>query len=165
MSKINTLPLGLQEFLGNTAQGNNPSELSGVVAGGFDMFPFWAAQKNQIGFATGNVVGTVGQGLQLLVPAGEAWIISSAHITWPTLAGEHCGLSIGLIRETGAGFVANNIVQSPVAPSVQQVYCPYNSRDRQLLPSGFGIRGQIDYASDVTGRPMILSVNYYRFKV
>ncbi len=47
MSKINALPKGLQEFLGNTSQGVNPSDLLNGVRPQFDMLPFWAVDRVQ----------------------------------------------------------------------------------------------------------------------
>lgn len=74
MSKINTLPKGLQEFLGNTSQGQNPSELNQEVRPIIDLFSFWAVDKTK---HTTKTQAITQSGIQIFlgpVPVGETWV-------------------------------------------------------------------------------------------
>lgn len=73
MSRINRVPFGLQEFLGNTSQGNNPSELLEQVRPGFNMWPLWGVDK--IEYQEFSVsTGSLGAGATLTVPLGKVWM-------------------------------------------------------------------------------------------
>ena len=87
MSKINTLPKGLQQFLGNTHQGVNPSELSQTVQPQVDLQPFWSADKLKW-FSNAVTVTTPGNGNIVVVPQGELWspVVHSGRITGLTPA-------------------------------------------------------------------------------
>lgn len=82
MSKINTTPRGLQEFAGNTAQGQNPDELSRIVGPNVDIVPYWSVDKTKAISATGAVTGS-GFGVTIPVPTSEIWVplVASAVIT------------------------------------------------------------------------------------
>ena len=75
MSRINRVPFGLQDLLGSQNMGDNPSELSRVVAPTLPMMPFYYAQKRE--YAVSNVVTVVDQddsgGCVIDVPEGEIW--------------------------------------------------------------------------------------------
>lgn len=72
MSKINTVPRGLQGYLGNTAQGINPDELARVVQSQVDLSPFYNVDRMRI--ATATVTGTTPEGGAIVrVPTGEIW--------------------------------------------------------------------------------------------
>lgn len=74
MSGINRLPKGLQEFLGNTAAGINPSDLMQQVRPTVDMQPFWEAEGLRQTFRTGSVSQSGSSVFLDAVPAGEVWI-------------------------------------------------------------------------------------------
>lgn len=107
MSKINALPKGLQEFLGNTSQGVNPSDLLPGVRPEFDMFPFWASDKTVIESNNGNVT-TVGNTVALAVPAGEVWmpIQITASMTGLTI-GDVVRFSVGIVTPDGLALQFN----------------------------------------------------------
>ena len=74
MSRINRLPSGLQEFLGNTSQGVNPSELSNVVSPTFDISDFWKVQKqDEIRIVTS--MTAVYQSAFFQIPQSELWML------------------------------------------------------------------------------------------
>ena len=58
MSKINRLPKGLQEFLGNTAQGQNPDELSQTVVPTLEMQQYHALDQMKWVQATRTITTT-----------------------------------------------------------------------------------------------------------
>ena len=72
MSKINRLPKGLQEFLGNTAQGQNPDELSQTVVPTLEMQQYHALDQMKWVQAT-RTITTIGNGAFFPVPTNEIW--------------------------------------------------------------------------------------------
>lgn len=75
MSKINRLPKGLQEFLGNTAAGKNPDELSNTVFPQFDMLPFWAHDQIKYRTTTNSAMQQSGGAVYTPpIPQGEVWM-------------------------------------------------------------------------------------------
>ena len=73
MSKINRVPRGLQDILGNTAQGVNPAELRQEVMPSLDMLPLWLVEKTEWTRFVGSFAATFQQNT-IQVPAGEMWI-------------------------------------------------------------------------------------------
>jgi len=82
MSRVNTTPKTLQDLLGNTAAGINPSELLNDVRPTTDLFPLWAIDKQDYVTFNGQIAA-VFQQQTIRVPRGEVWIpmFMSADIT------------------------------------------------------------------------------------
>ena len=72
-SKINRVPWGLQDFLGNTNAGENPGVVPDNVQPGFDMWPLWGMERLSAFRATGTVT-VRGDFVSLEIPAGELWM-------------------------------------------------------------------------------------------
>lgn len=85
MSRINRVPFGLQDLLGSTNFGDNPSELAPVVAPTLDLNLWLASERREATY--GNLVAGTSDGVggQLVVPEGEMWICSLAGITLSTI--------------------------------------------------------------------------------
>lgn len=77
MSRINTVPKGLQSFLGNTNFGDNPSELSEVAAPVVQLNPF--LQVDQMRARSSAAITTVnspGNAIeQFAVPQNKIWFV------------------------------------------------------------------------------------------
>ena len=101
MSKINRLPYGFQDFLGNTAAGNNPDKLLTDVRPTVDMSPYWAFGQTQFE-GQSKAVGAIGGGAFFTVPAGELW--SPIHI-----GGEFTGYGTGGTFELRTSIFSNNL--------------------------------------------------------
>jgi len=164
MSKINTLPKGLQSFLGNTSQGVNPSDLSPGVDPSFDMYPFWASDKIKGAFVNANTVGVIGQNLNLAVPEGEVWQLIAVSSTFPMLVENSVGLGIQLVEPSGSVNVTIASVFRESPDSITNCVVSKVFPNRFLLPAGWKIRGVIESASDATGRAMFVSAMYIPFK-
>ena len=74
MGRINTPPVGLQSLLGNTNFGDNPSDLSEVVAPTLEFFAFMAQQKVHFERNAGSLAGQ-GFATQIVIPDGEIWAL------------------------------------------------------------------------------------------
>jgi len=93
MSRINRVPYGLQELLGSTAQGDNPSELLQEVRPAFDIEPYWHADR--VVSTDGSVAAIgIGAGLAFTVPAGEYWVPIMLSGQYAMLAADVCGFSL-----------------------------------------------------------------------
>jgi len=96
MSRINRVPRGLQDLLGSTNQGDNPSELLGDVRAGFDIFPFWGAERlKAITNFTANL--SAATTLDHAVPEGRVWlpVAMSTEVTNPGFP----ALEVSIIHE------------------------------------------------------------------
>lgn len=100
MSRINTTPKTLQDLLGNTAAGVNPSELLQEVRPSFDMFPLWAIDKHDFVTFNGSLAAMFQQQV-IEVPEGEVWIplAMSAELT-STVLNETFRIAIGIADRT-----------------------------------------------------------------
>ena len=74
MSRINRVPFGLQDLLGSQNFGDNPSELSRVVAPTLEMTPFLTAERTSY-VHTSASKSTNGQIVAQVVPDGEIWYL------------------------------------------------------------------------------------------
>lgn len=72
MSRINRVPFGLQHLLDSQNLGNNPSDLSEVVAGTIDVEKFLNSTLTRVD-NTSNVATGIGTTLGHTVPTNEIW--------------------------------------------------------------------------------------------
>lgn len=72
MSQINRVPFGLQDLLGSQNFGDNPSELSQVVAPTLDMTPFLTAERTSYSYLSLTLAANAEIGT-IVVPEGELW--------------------------------------------------------------------------------------------
>lgn len=76
MSRINRVPFGLQDLLGSQNFGDNPSELSSVVAPVLDMLPFLSAERYSYSYQSGNISNNGAMASGISVPDGEIWYVT-----------------------------------------------------------------------------------------
>ncbi len=85
MTQITRVPFGLQDFLGSKNFGDNPSDLSGVVAPILNLWPFLSMERRAHVITAGavNVAGsTSGQQIDFwIVPDGELWLVEMVGMT------------------------------------------------------------------------------------
>lgn len=74
MSRINRVPRGLQDLLGNINQGENPDELLEGVRAGFDIQPLWLLERLRTRRVTGTNPTNFTQ-YQITVPTNELWLV------------------------------------------------------------------------------------------
>lgn len=137
MSKINTTPVGLQDFLGSKNFGRNPSELGQVVSPSLDLKPFLGVYEQRLARATDLRTG-VGVCCSLTVPEGEAWylIAVSARIDGAVAAANYrlaitlespiggipTGIGMPLAEAgTGVNLVAGDLFGVVYRPSEPQI--------------------------------------------
>ena len=72
-SKINRVPWGLQDFLGNTNAGENPGTVPDEVRAIFDMWPLWGMERLSAFRASGTMT-VRGDSIALTVPDNELWM-------------------------------------------------------------------------------------------
>lgn len=144
MSKINSLPSGLQEFLGNTSQGVNPSELSNVVTPTFDISDFWKVPKTKVIRIAINFTAVYTNG-SFTVPNNEIWMLVSVSGNVNILTTESAQLVISLTEQGGlnrqviaqsdyrvAGATSETVAAHAVLPpgfmvsAGQSLYCTAN---------------------------------------
>lgn len=76
MSQITRVPWGLQDFLGNQSQGDNPSEFAQIVAPVLDLSQFYSIEKEKH-YTEGFGIISTNATIDVEVPEGEVWIIKS----------------------------------------------------------------------------------------
>jgi len=76
MSQITRVPWGLQDFLGNRNQGDNPSVFGEVVTPTLDMTPFFSINNEKL-YSEGFGIITANATIDHTVPEGEVWILKS----------------------------------------------------------------------------------------
>jgi len=74
MSRINRVPRGLQDLLGSTNQGDNPSDLLPDVRATFDIFPFWAVERLRVAFKSSVNPSTIASQFHI-IPDNEMWLV------------------------------------------------------------------------------------------
>jgi hypothetical protein len=77
MSRINRVPFGLQDLLGSTNQGDNPSVLDEVATPVLELGAFLSAERRW--FNRVNPVSKTSDGSidSLIVPSGEQWFVQA----------------------------------------------------------------------------------------
>jgi hypothetical protein len=99
MSRINTVPRGLQSFLGNTNMGDNPSELSQVTAPVVNLSEWLRIDRMRAFSSAGTIVLAPPTDIvSLTVPDNKLWFLVNA------------GLWIERTTGTGNGTFASHIV-------------------------------------------------------
>lgn len=166
MSRVNTVPAGLQSLLGSTNFGDNPSELSEVLRPSLEQLPFLAAYavRNET-VLTG--AATTGNFNRITVPLGEAWMILQA------FAGNVSTLVIGQQGKHSIRVQMHNVdtdMTLAVGDHItgialsETIGVTWQPRWPFLLLGGSEIEGHDEFifpnGSDYNTR---LSVNYYRF--
>ena len=145
MSRINRVPLGLQDLLGSQNLGQNPSDLSQVVAPTHDMFPHWAMERLVQHRTTGSEVTAAGAqaGQNITIPEGEAWIMvfASSSLAGFETVGQRIQWSHSMTRLPQATITTGgtHLAQTPVITAVQSGEDPrlnFQWSQRVQYPSG-----------------------------
>lgn len=140
MSRINTAPRALQDLLGNTAAGVNPSTLADVVRPSFDMLPFWSVDKTDYVQFAGQIAA-VFQQQTIRVPEGEIWVplSMSADITG-TVIGEFFSIVVGVAND--ANIIRVHLGEGETKPfngqssALETVAATYTWSMLQPVPAG-----------------------------
>jgi len=112
MGVINRVPLGLQDLLGSSNQGDNPSNLAEIVAPVLDLQQYLAAERRFFQLETAVQQFSDGQGGLISVPAGELWFIDAFSV-FLTLIGNDpfdCHLSVAVERTTNTNQTGNHAI-------------------------------------------------------
>lgn len=144
MTIINRLPKGLQEFLGNTAQGQNPSELRQDVFPTIDMSPFWSLDRTKYKRQTGTIT-TIGNGAFITIPPGEVWMPfhMSAIMTGFTV-GDVVRMNLSLFPPNGDNFVLASGVNIGLTDIVERVGVSYDWKRPILYSDGMIFGGGVE---------------------
>ena len=103
MGKLNRPAFGLQDLLGNTAQGKNPDEFLDAVRGSVDLWPLLAMDRfavSQTRIASG--FSAIGNNIFVEVPDGEIWIPTrqALHAIGLVAANTTLGVTLGINNYT-----------------------------------------------------------------
>lgn len=166
MSVINTVPKGLQEFLGNTSQGRNPSNILADVRPTLDMAPYWDVDKIKFYTQSGAVLASYNNQAKA-VPDGEVWIplAISCNIDFAS-ATDEAAITLQLASPSGVvrGSLATGYRASSVAGTNSHTVC-WSSGQRIALSGGTQIIGLLDFLSIPSGvRNMALDIIYVELK-
>jgi hypothetical protein len=91
MSRINTVPRGLQSFLGNTNMGDNPTEMSPVAAPVVDLDGWLRIDKMRSYVSAGTVMLTIGDVVSLTVPDNKLYMVQQISFHAERSAGSGTG--------------------------------------------------------------------------
>lgn len=137
MSRINTVPRGLQAFLGNTNFGDNPSEMHRIASGTVELSRFlitdkvrtWASAPSAVN-AGGTIFATQ------TVPLNECWFVLGGGFRAVNTVG--VGLSNACISINATNYAAHDT--SPVGPNqIPMLNWPYFYATN--LQNAEGVRG------------------------
>ena len=162
VSKVNTTPRALQSLLGNVNQGINPHELDHRISPNVDLYPHWAANSLRSILNSQSIAGTVGQGITEVVPDGETWQVIAASVTKVKASTTtEYDLAIQLIdpsQAAGCSIFSRQLKPYGITAGIPAVggLMP----DRFLLPSGWGIRGQVMESNNNPNTTMTLRIIY-----
>lgn len=167
MSKINQVPSSLQSLLGNVNQGVNPSDLSGVVSPGVDLVPFWGLEKTKFRVAASSIGHVIGQGVEMVVPAGEAWVPLAVSTNGFCLA-EQDGVLMLHITDN-AGVVRPILAVSDyvnATSSTLGIACQSNIQGRFVMGPGMRFRSEWLSATGLTTNATLsIDLMYYSLKI
>lgn len=166
MSKINRVPRGIQDLLGNTAQGQNPAELLQSVRPTFDLLPWWSTER--IDFT--NFIGSfaaVFQQQTIRVPQGELWIpISMSGDSTTTVIGEEIVFVLGISDNSNTLRV--HLAQSVpgVSTTALETYAAaFTWSQIQPLQSGTYVYMQCHKFNAAGARTSKLALKFIRLKI
>jgi hypothetical protein len=148
VSRINRVPVGLQDLLGSQNLGRNPADLDQVVRPGVDMFPFWGLER-MTWFRTAAVtVSTTGQAATTTIPQGEAWIpLTATCLLNGCQSGDTFGMSIRATAVGDPSRDANNIANATSIFDTPAAFGPITLAVGANLRLGFAWPQRILYRS------------------
>lgn len=114
MTGINRQPVGLSDLLQVQAGGQNPDELSQLVRGIMDLYPFY--QPDRIRGWIEPWALSVGQAEFVEVPAGEMWLLEflAVEVDSSTSSADDYYFSFGIERIIGQGLNGIQIISTGV---------------------------------------------------
>lgn len=166
MSKINRLPQGFQELLGNTSQGENPADLSQVVAPVIDMTPYYSVPQMQSAIVSG-LVTTAGNGRFALVPPGEVWrpLNISAYMTG-LAPGDTMSLEVALDAPGGQRHplaYSPRYTQATATATTERYSLNHSFETPILIPSGWIFSAYVNsLAIAAPNKTLFLAVMYIK---
>lgn len=166
MSRINRIPYGLQDLVGNTAAGENPDVLENSVRPALNIEPYWDATQLRFIQVNRTVTGPTASAF-ILVPNGEAWI--PLHIGASIdgfAAGATCAMSTRLYEsasDTDGIPLAWTEIRTFTAPP-EELCLGYSWPQRELVNSGRSFSVNADVFTGVSSI-MKARLLYVRLKV
>ncbi|GAG61667.1 unnamed protein product, partial [marine sediment metagenome] len=161
-SKVNSPPRGLQYFLGNVNQGLNPHELNHEVQPIADLVPFWGVDKTVSSVVGGNIVKTIGQGIEMLVPEGEVWYMVAASAQCFASATFALAISLRIVAPGGGLLTTIATGIAFPAPSVWELHAGTLFTQPFILPTGYGFKLQVDMSDNAAASDVEINATYYR---
>ncbi len=162
MSRINRVPFGLQELLGSTAQGDNPSDLLQDVRASFDIEPLWHADRIESIEGTGTQQ-TIGAGIQVTIPSGEYWRPIVFSCIQNIAIGDSTGivLTMTLLPQSEILFFENSGIHTPI--QTENVVVSHSFPTSVLYRPGTSFGVQLIGTNTPAGRVLTLNVMFLRY--
>lgn len=146
MATISEYPRGLMSLLGLQTFGENPRDLSGVIAPSLDLLQFFLFTRRESRTDTVSMTATGSiQFPTLIVPPGEAWFLQEFGIQVQTGAAQTCTFAPTINMPVNA-YQMGDAVALPVS-SIGRCFM---SRPPLLLPPGTSFNVQVQ---SITGAP------------
>lgn len=166
MSRINAVPKALQDLLGNTASGVNPSELAAFVQPGLEMLPFWMLDRQEYIPSAGSVAAVFGNTF-LTVPAGEIWIpIGLSFEITGTVIGEAFQIVVGVTDSSALTRVHAAVSDYiPQLTAIETCAVGYQWNRIAPLRSGDQVYGQVQRFLAAGARTTGLDFKFVRLRV
>jgi len=162
VSRINRVPFGLQELLGNAAQGDNPSELLDGVRADFDIEPLWHADRLQTAEATSSQ-SALSAGVQITVPSGEYWRPISMSGKMAIAVGDSTGiiLSVTLLPQSDVIFFEDSGIITPLETT--NIFATHSFATSVLYRPGTAFGMQLIQGNVPAPRVITLDVLFLRY--
>jgi len=162
---IQRLPKALQDYLGNTAAGKNPSDLLEQVRPTIDLTPFWNC--DQVRYRQQNLPVAATYGVTFfVVPSGEVWLplSLSAEITGSVI-GESFSLVAGTTNADATIRVPVCDVQSePSVVAVKTISCQHFYSQHHLVTAGERFYAQCNEFNAGGARTMSIKLRYVQLR-
>lgn len=167
-SRINRLPWGLQDFLGSTSQGDNPSELLQQVRPTADMWPLWGMERLDIQTASNAAAAAVDASAQVEIPNNELWIpfVIGGRADFTTI-GDQLATTIQMINPENT--ISISLAESPLLTAVQaggHVRSQFTFPFPIAFQSSWGFLCSYDQFNVAAGaRQINVSIMYWRLAI
>lgn len=160
MSRINTTPKGLQDLLGNTAAGDNPSTFLDEVRGTIDLEKYWFADKVKSVTQSGNSSSTYFTLFQP-VPNGQIWVpLNISMIGTSQAIGESFRLAVATRSRGGSPINWRASVDVTSTIAIESFITAFTFPQVELLTSGEQFSGHVLKNGPGLSRTFELIVRY-----
>ena len=109
-TQISRVPFGLQDLLGSTNQGDNPSQLSEIVAPTLDLSSYLEAERRSFTISTAPAAFVNGLLTTITVPLGELWLVHAVGFAAVTqgLGPHFANVSVGINQVANSSSPTSN---------------------------------------------------------